>query len=184
MKEYDIYSSKKIEIPKPELFVVYTGNRKEKPDEISLSEEFFNGEPSSIEIKIKMLYGKGDDILCQYVSFTKIFEEQVKLYGYSKKTIKETIRICKNKNILKEYLDRREKEVTDLFDILYDSETISRLHDAQLRRDAKEEGITQGESNTILSGLNGGSTPEEIASVLHIPLEKVLAVQKEMLEEV
>ena len=36
----DVYSSKKIDIPKPELYVIYTGNKKERPAEMQLSKEF------------------------------------------------------------------------------------------------------------------------------------------------
>lgn len=41
--EQDLYKSKKVTLPKPELYVIYTGNRKKKPEEIKLSEEFFKG---------------------------------------------------------------------------------------------------------------------------------------------
>lgn len=35
-----LYKSKKVQMPKPELYVIYTGNRKNKPVEIYLSKEF------------------------------------------------------------------------------------------------------------------------------------------------
>ena len=38
----NLYKSKKVTIPKPELYVIYTGERKTKPEMISLSEEFFS----------------------------------------------------------------------------------------------------------------------------------------------
>ena len=37
----NVYKSKKIRLPKPEMYVIYTGNRKERPEYISLAEEFF-----------------------------------------------------------------------------------------------------------------------------------------------
>ncbi|MCI5500596.1 MAG: hypothetical protein MR409_01565 [Lachnospiraceae bacterium] len=39
-RNLDVYSSKKISIPKPELYVIYTGDHKERPKEMILSEEF------------------------------------------------------------------------------------------------------------------------------------------------
>ncbi|MDE6894975.1 MAG: hypothetical protein K2P43_02140 [Lachnospiraceae bacterium] len=39
----DLYKSKKVELPRPELYVIYTGDRKTRPSEITLSEEFFEG---------------------------------------------------------------------------------------------------------------------------------------------
>ena len=35
-----LYKSKKVKMPKPELYVLYTGNKGRKPDTISLSQEF------------------------------------------------------------------------------------------------------------------------------------------------
>jgi len=35
------YKSRKVKMPKPELYVIFTGNKGQKPDKISLSKEFF-----------------------------------------------------------------------------------------------------------------------------------------------
>ena len=43
----NLYGSKKITMPKPELYVIYTGDRKRVPDTIFLSKEFFAGEKNS-----------------------------------------------------------------------------------------------------------------------------------------
>ena len=78
----NLYSSKKVKLPKPELYVIFTGKRVSKPEYVSLSEEFFNGEDCAIDVKVKMIYdGKSNDIISQYVAFTKVYDEQVKLYG-------------------------------------------------------------------------------------------------------
>ena len=39
----DLYGTKKVFFPKPELYVVYIGNEKDKPEEISLAKEFLEG---------------------------------------------------------------------------------------------------------------------------------------------
>ncbi len=134
----DLYSSKKVTLPKPELYVIYTGNRKRRPEEIKLSEEFFQGEKVAIEATVKMIYdGKKGDIVNQYVTFTKVLDEQVKIYGRNKKAVQETIRICKDKNILKEYLENKESEVVDIMMQLYDQEEIMRVHDKRIEMDSK-----------------------------------------------
>jgi hypothetical protein len=51
-----------------------------------------------------------DDIINQYIVFCKVFDDQRKLYGLTEQAVKETIRICKDKNVLREYLESREKE--------------------------------------------------------------------------
>ena len=133
----DLYRSRKVTLPKPELYVIYTGNRKNRPKEITLSEEFFGGEKIAIEVTVKMLYdGREGDIINQYVSFTKVLNEQVKKHGRTRDAIHETIRICKDSNVLKEYLEKSESEVVDIMMQLYDQEEIMRVHDIGIARDS------------------------------------------------
>lgn len=125
----NLYKSKKIQIPKPELYVIYTGDRKNKPSEVSLSEEFFGEEECCIDVKVKMIYdGKEGDIINQYVVFTKVCSEQIAIYGRAKKAIQEAIRICKDRNVLKEYLESKEKEVVDIMMVLYDEQEVMRSY--------------------------------------------------------
>ena len=141
----DVYGSKKIPLPRPELYVIYTGERKDHPEEISLKETFFPNEESAIDVKVKVLYGTGKhDIISQYVAFTKIFDEQRRIHGRTLKAVTETIRICKNKNILKKYLESREKEVITMMSILYDDEFISRSYEARLKKEITEQVTEQG----------------------------------------
>ena len=126
----DLYKSKKVKLPKPELYVIYTGNRKKKPEEITLTDEFFGGEKSAVEVTVKVIYdGEKGDIINQYVTFTKIIDEQVKIHGRTKQAVLEAIRICKNESVLKEYLENRESEVVDIMMQLYDKQEIMRVHD-------------------------------------------------------
>ncbi|MDE7417963.1 MAG: hypothetical protein K2N44_16950 [Lachnospiraceae bacterium] len=39
----NLYGSKKVNMPKPELYLIYTGDRKNIPESISLSKDFFAG---------------------------------------------------------------------------------------------------------------------------------------------
>ena len=139
-----LYTSRRVQIP--ELYVIYTGERQERPVEISLSKEFFDGRECAVDVKVKMIYdgtvsketGEGD-IINQYVIFTKVCNEQVKLYGRTKKAILETIRICKDRNVLKEYLANREKEVVDIMMVLYDQEEAVQMYGESERYDEKVE---------------------------------------------
>ncbi len=56
--------------------------------------------------------------------FCKVFDEQRNLYGMTEQAVKETIRICKDRNILKEYLISREVEVVTIMMSLFDDEQI------------------------------------------------------------
>ncbi len=124
-----LYKSKKVKMPKPELYVIFTGNKGRKPDTISLSKEFFNGVETDIEVKAKVIYESDTkDIINQYIIFCKVFDEQRKLYGMVEQTVRETIRICKDRNILKEYLMSREVEVVTIMMSLFDDEQIMRTY--------------------------------------------------------
>ena len=84
-----------------------------------------------------MIYdGKNGDIINQYVSFKKVLNEQIKLHGRTKTAVCETIRICKDSNVLKEYLESKESEAVDIMMQLYDQEEIMRVHDMRIRRDS------------------------------------------------
>lgn len=126
----DLYKSKKVALPKPEIYVIYAGKRKKRPPYISLSEEFFGGEENAVEVTVKMIYdGENGDIINQYISFTKVLDREAQIYGRTESAVRETIRICKDRNILREYLGRKESEVVDIMMQLYDQEEIMRVHD-------------------------------------------------------
>lgn len=59
----NLYKSKKFKMPKPELYVIYTGSRKTRPQEISLSEEFFGGEDICIDVKVNWYMMAGMEML-------------------------------------------------------------------------------------------------------------------------
>lgn len=97
-------------MPKPELYVIFTGNKGRKPDKILLSEEFFESADIDIEVRATVIYESGkDDIINQYIVFCKVFNEQTKQHGMTQQAVMETIRICKDRNILREYLAQRER---------------------------------------------------------------------------
>lgn len=135
--DIDLYKSKKAKLPKPELYVIYTGKRKKRREEIVLSEEFFGGEQVAIEVRVKVIYdGKKGDVINQYVTFTRILDEQVTIYGRTKKAVQEAIRICKDKDVMRKYLEQKESEVVDIMMQLYDQEEIWEIHVRSERRDA------------------------------------------------
>lgn len=175
-----LYTSKQVQIPEPELYVIYTGERQERPAEISLSKEFFDGKECAVDVKVKMIYdgtvseetGKGD-IINQYVIFTKVCNEQVKLYGRTKKAILETIRICKDRNVLREYLESREKEVVDIMMVLYDEEEAMRTYVESERHDAQNDLRIE----MALDMLRDGEPIEKIIRYCKLSKEKVLELQ-------
>ena len=137
-----LYKSKKVKMPKPELYVIYTGNKGRKPDTISLPKEFFNGADIDIEIKAKVIYESDkDNIINEYIVFCKVFNEQIKEHGMTKQAVTETIRICKDRNILKQYLSSKELEVVTIMMSLFDDEQIMRTYAKDMERETTKRNV-------------------------------------------
>ena len=136
----NLYGSKKADLPKPELYVIYTGKRGDKPDTISLAKDIFNCEDSCIDATIKVIYdSKKGDIINQYRAFITILTEQINIYGLTKKALAETIKICKNENILKKYLTKHEQEVITMFDFLFDQDYVKSVYEEELKEEGRKE---------------------------------------------
>lgn len=144
-RDIDLYHSKKVKMPVPELYMIFTGNRKERPEQVSLSEEFFDGQKTALEVKVKILYGDDENnIIGQYVTFCKIFNEQRRIHGWNRQAVLETIWICKDRNVLKEYLENRESEVIDIMMTLYDEEKIMRTRENRIRLEERKKEQERG----------------------------------------
>ena len=82
-----------------------------------------------MDVTVHMIYdGEKGDIINQYVTFTKIFDEQVKKHGLTDQAVRKAIRICKDRDVLKEYLSGRESEVVGLMITLFSQEEIWDMH--------------------------------------------------------
>lgn len=177
----NVYGSKKIELPKPEVYVIYTGDRKTKPDYLYLSKEFFGGGESAVEVKVKMIYdGKEGDIINQYVTFTKIYNEQIKKLGRTREAVLETIRICKDQNILREYLENREQEVVDIMMTLFNDEYILKTYVESEKKEAAEKAVQNIKKETeqknraaALKFYQKGNSVEDIADALGVTVKEV-----------
>ena len=141
--------------------MVYTGDEVIEKKVIRFSEEFFNGKQVAVEAMVKVITGSNDDdILSQYILFAKIVDTQRKLYpGDSRRAVTEAIRICKNRNILKSYLEEREKEVVDIMVTLYSQEeaveqyVISKQFESEIKsavQSCRDFGKTVAESISYL----------------------------------
>ena len=87
-----------------------------------------------------MLYGEEKaNIIGQYVRFCKVFNMQVQKHGLTEMAIQETIRICKDENVLKEYLAAHEREVTSIMMALFNEETIQKAYGKQKYDEGKDE---------------------------------------------
>jgi SOS response regulatory protein OraA/RecX len=166
----NLYNVKKVKIPKPELYVIYTGERGNKPEVMSLSADFFDGADTSVEVKAKVIYeSESDDIINQYIIFSKVFDEQRKKFGYTRETVEETIRICKDRNVLKQYLESKEKEVTTIMMSLFDEEQILTMYVKDKQNEARNEARLEAKKEATKSAkrlLKKGLSIDDIAECL------------------
>ena len=182
-----LYGSKKADMPKPELYVIYTGEKEHHPDILSLKDEFFPDTDCCIDAKVKIIYlSDSDDIINQYIGFCRVFNEQVALHGRTLTAAKEIIRICRDRNLLTEYLSEREKEVEDIMLTLFDQEKIWNIERDNIRAAALADGISQGisqgaaekEQNMIVGMLKENVNINTIAKVAQMTVEQVAAIGK------
>lgn len=154
--DLDIFSSKVIELPVPELYVVYTGNRKTRPKYLKLSEDIFHGVCKDVELTIQVLYnGKNEgDILDQYVSFTEKVDDLYKEYGRTKEAAEKLLEYCMENDILREYLQERREEVRGMMDVIFDDRIHRSKSPEQLEQEAYEAEIDEARWAGEKSGKN------------------------------
>lgn len=151
-QKLDLYSSKSVTIPRPELYVVYTGTRQSVPDILSLS-DLYEG-VGSVELHVKVLRGcEGHDILSQYVRFCQISDEKRAEYGRKQKAIDETIRQCIEDDILRPFLASRKKEVSEIMVTLFDEDKLREIHDYNIALEARKEGLQKGRQEGRENGI-------------------------------
>ena len=151
----DEYSTTTMELPRPEFYMVFTGERKEHPETISFRKDIPGMEGCPVDVEVKVIYesAKGD-ILSQYIEFSKIFTEQYKLYGKTQKTIDETLRICRERNILNDYL--KKEGVSTIMYKFMDQKTAMRKALRTERQEGKEEGLKEGKKEGLKEGKKEG----------------------------
>ena len=123
--DYGLYGSKRVKIPTPEFFVVYTGSQKWKTTTLRLSDSFLHKPPeNSVELVVKIIkmHYNNDDEQSQ-----KVLERSEKLRGYSlllecikdyrsqgkdaKEAVNMAIQRCISEGILKDFLEKNSPEV-------------------------------------------------------------------------
>lgn len=179
--EHELYlhSAKAVAIPRAELYVVYTGIKKDVPQVLRLSE--LCGGTSDVEVTVNVLRGGDDSILGQYVEFCQIADQQRKRYGRTREAIKETIRICQEREVLIPFLASRRKEVIDMMELLFSQEEIWEMGLKEKAREARQQGRQEGRREGRQEGRQKG---RKEASALYgalldllVPLNRVAELQ-------
>ena len=115
--------------------------------------------------------------------FTRIYDEQRKLFDDTILAIKETIHICRDKNILSSYIEKYEREALDTMLTLYDPEAELcehiRCEVAQGEARGEARGMAKGEAIGEANGRREGeaklcSSVAALMKKLNISKEKAM----------
>ena len=182
---WDIHDTATLPLPTPEFVVVYTGRRK-VPERVSLRRDFFRDETVPLDLEARVISAEGDDIIGQYIVFSHVFDDMVRRYGLDRQAAEETIRVCRDRGVLAEYLREREEEVMEAMVILFDQKTaVEQYGDrrAAIARDEERKRlwnetraeVRENKRRDVQRMHNTGASDEYIASCLDLELAQVKA---------
>lgn len=172
------YAEKVFKIPNPDFYVVYVG-KKEQPLEqkLRLSDAFYEKDGSKLELVVnvkncsnsKLLPIEKDcDILKEYCQFIEIVEHNYNKY-FPKPSFKKAIEIAMEQGILKDYLDRKSREVINMLCAKYDYKTDI----AVKKEEAFQDGMEAKAIEDARSFYENGVSIELIAKSLHMSVDQV-----------
>lgn len=140
-ESWDIHNTGKLPLPVPEFYVIYTGEKRSVPERISLRKDFFGDAAAPIDLEARVVSTEStENIIGQYIIFAHVYDQQVKRYGRDRKAAEETVRICKDRGVLREYLEAHEKEVVNSMIMLFEQEEAVKRYGNRRAAEARAEG--------------------------------------------
>lgn len=138
-----LYGNKKVEIPEPSFYLLYTGEKEMREEDLALSSLYIGKKEKLLELKVKLitLEKVKKSILWEYIKFCKVFDEKKKGAKTEEEllfAIRETLGFCKENDILKEYLIKKEKEVEDFMIEIFTEEELEEMRKKYEEREKKE----------------------------------------------
>ena len=178
-REANLYGTKRICIPEPKFVVFYNG-RKDLPErqELKLSDSYTKkGEAPALELKALVLNinrGKNGELMekCRPLREYMEFVDRVRTYekdlGFPA-AVEMAVHTCIKDGILADFLQKNKAEVVSLSIYEYDEAKHIELE----RKDAMEEGMTQGTARDVANLMkNLQMTAEQAMDALGIPKEE------------
>ncbi|MDO4505388.1 MAG: hypothetical protein Q4B64_00410 [Spirochaetales bacterium] len=185
-KRISLFTSSTVELPVPEMYVIFTGEKSDHPAQIKLEDHFPDDTVSPLQLNVKMIYdSKEGDIIYQYINFCKVFDQMRRDFPDSVvMAVKNTITICRNKELLAEFLRDHETELNDImYDFLYNEEYWRKLMLRDERKKAREEGLAEGRADGRAEGRAEGLTEGLSEGRLQGAHDKAVEMAKKMLDK-
>ena len=178
----ELYNTKPRIIPKIKLFVVYTGDKMMQDHDLYLKDVMVENDIiSDIDMKVRVLCtGNKKSILGQYILFTQIYTKQKKECKDIETAVKNTIEICMNDEILKEYLDYRKMEVQEMITAFTTQEEAfeSFLKDEvkRGRKEGEKIGEEKGKIDTLINFFKNGVGLDIISKSVEMSIDEVKSI--------
>ena len=174
----ELYNTKPRIIPKIKLFVVYTGDKMMQDHDLHLKDVMVENDIiSDIDMKVRVLCtGNKKSILGQYILFTRVYTKQKKECKDIETAVKNTIEICMNDDILKEYLDYRKMEVQEMITaFMTQEEAFESFLKDEVKR-GRKEGEEKGKIDTLINFFKNGIGLDVISKGLGMSIEEVKSI--------
>lgn len=168
------YAERVCKIPNPDFYVVYIGkDTLPLKQELRLSDAFYKKDSTNLELVVKVRnctnpdllpVTKNCDILKQYCQFVELVEQNYNrrnLQRGFRKAIDQAIK----KGILSDYLDRKNREVTNMLCAKYDY----KMDIAVKQEEAREDGILIGKQQKAIEDA------KILIAKYNIPIEQACA---------
>ena len=98
-----------------------------------------------VDVKAKIIYDSTPgDIINQFITFARVFDEQIRLNGRTRNAVEETLRICRDQDVLKEYL--QEKEAEEIMFTWLDEQRAKKFEYEEIKQEGRAEGEAKGET--------------------------------------
>ena len=178
-----LYSNTKAACPRIELYAIFSCERENTPQTLSLCSEFFPTGGCDLDATVHLIHFDENkkDIIHQYIMFCRVFNDQIKTYGYLPQAIRETLRICRDKGILAEYIKKLEGEIMDIMTYMFDEENNKRLFGLEQWKLGNEKGKIEGkiEANrqTAIKLLDRNMDISMIEQITELSQEEILKLK-------
>ena len=129
-------------------------------------DEFFPTGGCDLDVTVHVIQfdANKNDIINQYIAFCRVFDDLRKKYGYSPQTIRDTLCICRDKDILAEYVKKMENEIMNIMEYMFDQDNVTRLYGIEQMNLGRKEGREEGK----IEGREEGKKEEKKATAINL----------------
>ena len=172
--KHKIYRQTLINLPSPKFFVLYDGDKNERPERVMRLSDSFGGDNTSLELNVvayNINHGQEQPLLkkCVYLNDYSILVGKVK-EGIAKglvqrEAISQAVKFCLANGIMKGYLENHSEEVFNMLELQWDKDVALQAR--------FQDGFNNGIENVAVNMIRRGKTFEDIREDTQLSLERI-----------